>query len=204
MHGLINYGLQKFFQAVHGEDVWSRIVARGHLPRDGFEPMLSYDDRLTDAMLAAAETELGERREGFLEDFGTFLVAHPLCRPVRRLLRFGGESYEDFLHSVEELGDRARLALPDLDLPQLVLEEAGAGRYAVRCRWCRPGFVPAIVGILRALADDYGALVLVETDKEARDAREGKIAVTLLDGTFASGRAFSLGVMREGSEAETG
>ncbi len=197
MHGLINYGLQKFFQAVHGEEIWSRIVAQGALPRDGFEPMLTYDDHLTEAMLAAAETVLGEKRVDFLEDFGTFLVAHPLCKPVRRLLRFGGESYEDFLHSVEELGDRARLALPDLDLPQLVLEEAGAGRYAVRCRWNRPGFVPVIVGILRALADDYGALVLVEAAGAPPEAREAKIAVTLLDGAFASGRAFSLGVLRE-------
>ncbi len=61
-----------------------------------------------------------------LEDLGTYLVSHPNVQGLRRLLRFGGAGFIDFLHSLDELHDRARLAVPDLDLPQLELRDHGS------------------------------------------------------------------------------
>jgi hypothetical protein len=50
------------------------------------------------------------------------------------------------------------------------------------------------MGVLRAMADDYGALVYLE-HKGAPDGIE-TIEISLLEAEFAVGRGFELGVQR--------
>ncbi len=49
-----------------------------------------------------------------------------------------------------------------------------------------------MVGILRAMADDYGALVTLD-HRGLRQERE-EIEITLVEAAFAEGRSFALGV----------
>jgi len=191
MHGLVNRAIQSFVTNTYGPDRWSRVTEAAGLEQPGFEAMLSYDDALTDAVLDALCADLGRGRGEVLEDLGTYLVSHPAVEALRRLLRFGGETYVDFLHSLDDLPDRARLAVPDLHLPALVLREEGEGRYSLACGPELPGFGWVMMGILRAMADDYGALVMLE--HQGASAATEVIAITLIESAFAKGRAFDLG-----------
>lgn len=190
MLGLINRALENFLKRRHGPALWQRVVRRAQLPFDSFEPLLSYDPALTDAVITAACVELGRTRETVLEDLGTALVSHRDRDGLRRLLRFGGISFRDFLHSLEELPNRARLALPDLHLPALHLEDRGAGQFAIMAAppFAGAGFI--LIGLLRAMADDYGALVLLDmaAPRHGRDV----ISVLLLDEAHSEGRRFDL------------
>lgn len=186
MHGLINRSIQAFLRDTYGQDHWAAVAARADVPDGGFEAMLSYDDRVTHRLIDAAATVLGKPRDIFLEDLGMFLVS---LEPLRRLLRFGGVDYVDFLHSLDELPGRARLAVADIGLPDLELQPIGADRFQLRCRARDPGFLPVFAGILRAMADDYGAFALVDL---AADGDGRMIQVELLQTRFASGRAFDL------------
>nr|WP_240335450.1 heme NO-binding domain-containing protein [Pseudotabrizicola algicola] len=190
--GLINRALEDFLKRRHGAALWQRVVQRARLPFDSFEPLLSYDPGLTDAVLNAACAELGRARESILEDLGTALVSQRERDGLRRLLRFGGVSFRDFLHSLEELPDRARLALPDLHLPALYLEDRGGGQFAILAvpPFAGAGFI--LIGLLRAMADDYGALVLLDmaASRQGRDV----ISVLLLDEAHSQGRRFDLAV----------
>ncbi|MDF1717020.1 MAG: heme NO-binding domain-containing protein [Antarcticimicrobium sp.] len=198
MHGLVNRAIQSFVTDTYGPDRWRRVTEAAELGDFEFEAMLIYDDAVTEALLAAFCADLGRSRGEVLEDLGTYLVSHPSVEALRRLLRFGGDSYVDFLHSLDDLNDRARLAVPDLHLPALDLREEGAGRYTLACGPGMPGFGWVMMGILRAMADDYGALVLLEhhgphADEGADDEADEVIAVTLIESAFAAGRAFDLG-----------
>jgi hypothetical protein len=82
------------------------------------------------------------------------------------------------------------LALPELEVPDLVLEELGPDRFRVTCRFQAAGAGRVIAGILTAMADDYGALVLIE--HQGTTAAGDVIAVTVLDARHASGRSFDL------------
>jgi hypothetical protein len=189
MHGLMNRAIQGFLRDTYGEDVWTRVArAAGVLP-DGFEAMLHYDDALTDAVLQAAAAALDRTRETVLEDIGTWLVSSSAGQPLRRLLRFGGVSFTDFLHSLEDLPGRGRLALPTLGLPALELNEPQPGLYDLTCRGL-PGFGHVLVGVLRAMADDYGALVLL--DHTGCTNGSETIRIHLLAADFAEGRRFAL------------
>jgi hypothetical protein len=110
---------------------------------------------------------------------------------VRRLLRFGGINFEEFLHSLDDLPDRARLAVSDLDLPGLEIDERADGCFELLCRSGVPGFGYVLVGMLRVIADDYGALVLLDHETGENDLE--KIFITLIDKDFSQGRKFDLG-----------
>ncbi|MEZ5723335.1 MAG: heme NO-binding domain-containing protein [Paracoccaceae bacterium] len=190
MHGLINRSFEGFLRITYGAELWAGIVEDLDAGIDRFEPVLHYDDALSYRMLDSAATRLGKAPETLLEDFGTFLVAAPAAERVRRLLRFGGVDYEDFLASLEDLRGRARLAVPDLDLPQLELDDRGGGLYRLTCHTPNRGFGHVYLGLLRALADDYGALVLIDFEGAADGAE--MLSIRLADADFAEGRAFDL------------
>ncbi len=190
MHGLINRSLQCFVRDTYGQETWARVAARAGCAPEGFEALTVYDDALTEQVLAAASALLDKPREALLEDLGTYLVSHPKLEPVRRLLRFGGETFEDFLHSLGDLQGRARLAVPDLEVPKIDLCGHAPGSYTVHCRFRLEGSGYVMMGILRALADDYGALVLL--DHLGRQGSAEILSVRLLDPRFSEGRQFSL------------
>lgn len=191
MHGLINRSIQCFLRDTYGAATWGRVGREAGLGFDSFEPMLTYDAALTDAVVAAAAKLLNRPRETVLEDLGTYLVSHPSTEALRRLLRFGGVSFYDFLHSLEDMPERGRMALPDLDLPNLHLTELASGDYKLTVTAPLPGAGHVMVGLLRAMADDYGALVLL--DHLGGDAEAEVVGIQLLDHRHSKGRQFHLG-----------
>ena len=193
MHGLVNRSIQCFVRDTYGDQAWSDICRDAELGFENFESMLTYDSSQTEAVLSAACSQLARSRGGLLEDIGTYLVSHPDFGALRRLLRFGGEDFEEFLHSLDDLRDRAKLALPDLDFPQLELREYSATSFSLQYRWDNRGFGTLVLGILRAMADDYGALVLLEHSHGQDDVGDhDRISINLLDAEFAQGRGFEL------------
>jgi hypothetical protein len=191
MHGLVNRAIEGFVRDSYGAGCWQAVTARAGLEVSSFEAMLSYDDRLTDDVLGAVSAELGKPREEVLEDIGTYLVSHPNLEALRRLLRFGGVGFVDFLHSLDDLPDRARLAVEDLHLPRMELVDHDSSTFTLTCRSGHRGFGHVMMGVLRALADDYGALVLLD-HAEVADGAE-VITIILVETAYSEGRAFELG-----------
>lgn len=190
MHGLINRSLQCFLRDTYGGPVWVAVAREARLGFDSFEAMLTYDPALTDAVIMAATRQLNRTRETVLEDLGTYLVSHPNVEALRRLLRFGGVTFVDFLHSLEDLPGRGRLAVPDLNLPQLALVEDAPDHFSLACRSPVQGGGHVMMGLLRSMADDYGTLVVLDHQGMRGDAE--MIGIHILDQSFATGRRFDL------------
>ncbi|MBB96838.1 MAG: heme NO-binding protein [Rhodobacteraceae bacterium] len=191
MHGLINRAIQSFVCNTYGTDRWHSVTEDAGLGFSEFEAMLIYDDAQTDAVMRAVCIELGRPESEVLEDLGTYLVSDPKVEALRRLLRFGGETFQDFLHSLDELPERARLAVSDLHLPPLELRDVTAHQFSLVCGRGLRGYGRVMMGILRAMADDYGALVYLE-HSGCHEAGE-IISITLVEADFAAGRDFDLG-----------
>lgn len=170
---------------------WRFIADGANLGFESFEAMLQYDDEVTYSLLAAAGAELEKSQEELLEDLGTYLVSHPNLEALRRLMRFGGNTFDDFLHSLDDLQDRAALAVDGLDLPSLELvAEPEEGLFRLHCDSKHRGFGYVFVGILRAMSDDYGALALLDYAGE-KDGKE-VIEINLIQDGFSAGRDFDL------------
>jgi hypothetical protein len=186
MDALLLRSLQGYVRDTFGPATWLAICRRASLTVETFEPMLRYDPGMADRVAQHAADVLGRPVETVWEDMGTYLVTNPGHEGVRRLLRFGGTFFADFLHSLEEMPGRARLAMPDLDLPIITLREIGPDQFEIWCRSSLKGMLRVLVGMLTAMADDYGTLCLIDPDDGDR------ISVRILDSYHGSGRRFDL------------
>ena len=190
MYGLINRAYQSFLTDTYGLSVWSDAVHQADLGVTRFEALMDYPDEMTTKLMASSAEVLARSAEDLTEDLGTYLVAHPNSQSLRRLLRFGGTSFTEFLYSLDDLPDRARLAVPDLVVPQLALNELGPHRFVLECQVMPYPAGHVLMGILRAMADDYGALASLEYRGVVKDHEVIDITVHEMD--FSEGRDFQL------------
>lgn len=186
MDALLLRSLQSYVLDTFGTACWQDICLAAGRPAMTFEPMLRYDPGLADQVGEAAARVLGRPVDAVWEDVGTHLVTNPDREGVRRLLRFGGLHFIDFLHSLEELPGRARLALPHIEPPEIALEQVGPDRFELQCRSGLKAPHRVLTGLVTAMADDYGALCLIE----AGDT--GSTTITVLDSRHSRARAFDL------------
>ncbi len=191
MHGLVNRALQGFVVTTYGRETWDEVRSQAGLPFTDFEAMLQYEDVYTLQAFDAASRVLHKHPNVLLEDIGTYLVTDAELEPLRRLLRFGGNTFLDFLHSLEELAERGRIAMPDLELPIMLLEEEDQSSFRLRARWSMPGIGPILLGGLRAMADDYGALAFLHLS--GIEGQDECLHIQLLDTKHSAGRRFDLG-----------
>ncbi len=195
MHGLINQAIERFARDTYGDGFWLDLTRRTALGIHQFEAMLSYEPAITDRVIDGLANALQKPRGEVLEDIGTYLVTAPKSDALRRLLRFSGTDFVDFLYSLDDLPARARLAVPELNIPQLELKEHTVQSFSLLVssgRGTGQLFGHVMIGLLRAMADDYGALVFL--DHKGGSNGDEVIGITLLDVAFARGREFELGV----------
>lgn len=187
MHGLMNRAIQCFLRDTYGAEVWLTVAEQAGIEPEGFEAMMVYPDAITESLLCAASRQLSKPREALLEDIGIWLVS---VERLRRLMRFGGVDYHDFIDTLEELPGRAQLAVPDIGLPAIRVVPHSQGRFTLVCQGACEGFGQVLAGVLRAMADDYGALAMI--DHVGATSRGETIEVELHEARYTEGRAFSL------------
>lgn len=193
MHGLVLRAIQLFVIDLHGRAKWAELVKHAGFEFDEFEAMMDYEPAVAAQTVDSLGAVLGRPLSEVFEDIGTYLVSHPNVEALRRLLRFGGATFTEFLHSLDDLPARARLAVPSLLLPDIELRAHSTSHYSVTCRSAVQGYGHVLIGILRTMADDYGALAVVEH----RSCGQGleTLSVTVLEDTFSQGRSFELAAM---------
>lgn len=195
MNGVTARSLQHFVCETYGEDAWADVVRAARLEVTSFELMLDYPEETINQLIDASAQRLSRNRDDLLEDIGIFLVAHPDIPAVRRLLRYGGCDFERFLISLDDLPDRTRLAFPTLVLPALRLVEREPAVFDLYCGRKPAGMVHVVIGVIRAMADDYGALAIVDLhpDGEGNANRPHRIEIMVPSSNHFEGRDFHLG-----------
>lgn len=190
MHGLIFRTLEAFISDAFGRDHWTLAVALADLPVTSFEAMLQYDATYFPKLLAACAQDLDRAPSVILEDLGAYLITHQNHASVRRLMRFGGDTFSELLHSLDDLPGRTRLAVSGLELPQVHVRQPIPQHFTIHCSGTPTGFGHVLVGLLRAMADDYGTLAVLD-HCGVRDGAE-VIEVQVIETAFADDRGFSL------------
>ncbi|MBU2956764.1 heme NO-binding domain-containing protein [Paracoccus sp. 1_MG-2023] len=175
---LINRTVEEFIRATYGEGLIGTIV----------EELGSADDQHLEGrvhgmrMLDRAARRLSKPTVEMLEDLGAWMTR---IEAIRRLLRFSGRDFTDFLDRLDEMPGRTHLVLPGLNLPAIQIEQAGQSRFLTMTP-PDPAWRHLMIGMVRGMADDYGALCLIATEC-------GVIRVDIWDTSFAEGRDFTLG-----------
>ena len=195
MHGLMCKAVEGFVKDQHGPAAWAEVRARTGLTIEGFEALRVYDLALAQGVIDATAVVLDRESAALFEDIGHWVCTHPPLEPVRRLIRFTGKTFVNFLYALDEMHDRACMAVPGIDLPRYSLSKDGSGDFEIASTWPAPGGAALLTGMLRAMADDYGTLALIEAG-EARFV-EGtwheRIHVRVVEQAFHEPREFTLG-----------
>lgn len=163
MHDLVSRAIEKFLQA---QSV--------HPVEAGLSPAKQ--------MLHSAAEQLGKPIDELVEDLGAWLVRQD---EIWRLLRFCGRDFLDFLLRLDELPERIRLVTDDVHVPEIALSRGAGGLVWVTMSDGPPIWAALLSGLLRAMADDYGALCVITRSDEG-------ICIDVSDSAFAEARTFRL------------
>ena len=191
MPSILARTLESFVTDTYGRDQWLATMRDARQDFESFEFFFEYPAEEIDRVFDATARRLRRTRAELMEDLGTYLVSHANVGGLRRLLRYGGADFESFLESLRELPDRARMVLPELALPNLRVRRLEGVGYALDCGGANTDMCCLLVGAIRAMADDYGALAMTELADPA-PGRDGRIVVTILASGFSKGRVFDL------------
>ena len=186
MLGLVNRSIEVFLRETYGEKLWQEIASRCGVDGRGFNSLRNYPDEVTTKLLRDAALKLGKSTFEILEDTGSWLVR---LEPLRRLLRFSGGEFADFVLALEELPGRARMALSGLDFPPLIVTKKEGEHYLIHGTGWPNGMPWIIAGALRGMADDYGVLALIEAGREG-------VKMHVLEQKFTPARPFELSPFR--------
>ena len=179
MHGLVNRAIEGFVRITYGDALWNVAASAAGVDSRGIVLMRQDETGLTDRLMKELSCRLDRSPRDLAEDVGAWVARLP---SIRRLLRFAGSDFAAFMMALPELDGRARMVVRGFELPRLtVTRQAGGWRIASDCE---PIWLHAIVGMLHAMADDYGVLAVI-----ALEGRTINVVVPLAD--FSAGRPFS-------------
>lgn len=187
MYRLMNRAIEGFVQRAYGPPCWHAVAERIGLTAAGFQPFRDYPLAITQELTNAVATVLDKPPAEVIEDVGAWLAR---VEGMRRLLRFSGSDFSDFVLSLEELPGRIRMILPDLAAPDVSVSVHGPQAYRITLAGDDWLWRALIAGLLRAMSDDYGALALIVDEGDA-------ILVDVSDASFGDGRGFDLAARAE-------
>ncbi|MEG4645638.1 heme-NO-binding protein [Paracoccus pantotrophus] len=186
MHALVNRCIEAFLRNSYGSTTWQQVAAEVDVHPDGFLTWGSSPDSVTRSIVIASARRLDKSVGELLEDVGSWLSRQ---EQIRRLLRFGGSNFQEFVESLRELPGRIQLVIPDLAFPGFAVLSDAPGHYRIIARPHQPGLMRVLAGMLRVMADDYGALAVISVVRNRID-----IDVVLPD--YSSKRGFELSPKR--------
>lgn len=186
MHGLMNRAIEGFVRHAYGTACWHAVAAEIGLAEGGFQPFRPYPGALTRELTGAVARILDKPEAEVIEDAGAWLAR---VEWVRRLLRFSGSDFSDFVMSLEELPGRLRMILPDLEAPEIAVTVHGPQAFRIALAGDDGLWRALVAGTLRVMSDDYGALALIVDEG-------GAILVDVSDAEFGDGRGFDIAAPR--------
>ena len=178
MQTLLDRAVSGFMRETYGADRWQAIVDRMAIGEIAPGPEGSYfAHAMREAALSIAKPE-----DDLFEDLGAWLAR---LEPIRRLLRFSGSDFRDFVTRLDELPGRAHLVVPELQMPSMSIRQDDRCTVRIALLDAARGWDAIIGGILRGMADDYGALGLIVVERNL-------ITVHISDESFSQDRGFRL------------
>ncbi len=188
MHGMVNRSIEHFLRANYGDGIWHQVATDAGVDTGGFNGLTKYPESVTAQLLRAASAQLDKTSFELLEDVGAWLVQ---LESLRRLLRFSGSSFDDFVFALEELPGRVAMVLPGLPFKPITVSRKGDNRYLISGTDWQRGLPWIVAGALRGMADDYGVLALI-------DATDDGVRLHVLVQEFSEARPFHLGALSAG------
>jgi hypothetical protein len=158
MHGLINRSFELFLRDCYGDKIWENVAREAKLDPRGFFLLQKSSDKVSDRLISEAATILRKAKGELVEDLGGWLTQR---EPIRRLLRFSGRNFSEFVESLGEFPRRTQMIIQSLQVPRITVTMPTQQSYEVAIDGTGEIWPMLLAGVLRGMADDYGALAVI-------------------------------------------
>jgi len=174
MLGLVNRSLVEFVGEFHGE----AGVAQLHreLPElpSRFEALVDYPIHQTAGLISFVARLRDVEHSTILDDLGTYSVIRLWDARLRDCLLSCGKDFNDFLRNLPiVIGSISRIE-PRIRVGDLQIEEKAASRFLVHVADQMGLLGDVLQGVLRTIADEFGALTLIE-----RSSKKGAVRISI-------------------------
>ncbi len=181
MYGLVNQGVQTFITKNFGAADWDDVCARAGLSERAFEGMLTYPDDITYKLVGAISEKYDLPPAEVLHQFGDFWVDFSRSTEIGMLLRFGGETVEDRLDSLNEMHSRIKMSMPHLSPPSFEFEGGSNGIHKLHYASDRDGLEHMVIGLVEGLGRELGQPLSITQDAEpAYEGLRASFTITLI------------------------
>lgn len=158
MHGLISRSFELFLRDCYGDRIWERAARQAKVDPRGIFLLQKSPDKVSETLIEEAAAILRQEKGELVEDLGGWLTQR---EPIRRLLRFSGRDFSEFVESLGEFPRRAQMVIQSLKVPRVVVTMPTAQSYEVTIDGGSDIWPMLLAGVLRGMADDYGALAVI-------------------------------------------
>ena len=169
MLGLVNRGLRAFVMKYHGRSAWQRLVASDPpLPSD-FEVLMDYPADMTHALVAKIADLRSISQPDVLEDLGTFVVTSFWDARLRDLLLSCGGDFSEFMENLPHILSGVAKVNRVYGNWRISIEQRSRDQFELRYHGSLGAVSSLVIGLFRALADQYGALVTCSHRRSIND-----------------------------------
>ncbi|MEM9717448.1 MAG: diguanylate cyclase [Pseudomonadota bacterium] len=160
--GLINRGLKGFVETYHDAETWRKLVSgQSAIPED-FEALADYPLEVTVRLVAEISTLRDASEADVYEDLGTFLVSTHWDARLRLVFMSCADDFVKFLQRLDVVWVALNAVDAAFPLNSWEISSTRAGAFRLSGPTLFPGFPSLCVGMLRSLADEFGAYVIID------------------------------------------
>lgn len=154
MYGLVNQAIRDLVLKSAGEDAWQDISQAASHDGGSFQPLKSYPDQLTYALVGASSEHLKTPAPDLLRAFGSHWVTYTGLNGHRAIFSAypkGKEGLIKFIEDLDAMHASIMMAMPELRPPEISCQRVGDHALRVFYYSQRQGLAPMVIGLLEGL-----------------------------------------------------
>ncbi len=162
MHGIVNKAMEDMVVHLRGPATWDSVKRLAGVELASFVDSRSYDDAVTDRLVAAAARLFSLEVDEVLEAFGEYWMLYTADRGFDDFLQDAGSDLFEVLRNADAMHVRLENTFPAVVMPRISIECIDAETATLHYRSDRPGLAPMLVGIVKGLGARFGTPVRIE------------------------------------------
>lgn len=175
MLGMIHRAVRQMVLDQAGPSAWVAVQAAAAIGEGEMIITQSYDDGLTNRLLAATGECLKMTPDQTWTAFGRYWVRYAGTGPLGSIMAFTGDDIVSFVANLELLHRNVQFVMPAARLPKFTLARNDPGILIVRYHSNRTGLEPFVTGLFQGLLDRFGLTGTIEPLERTDDAFEFQV-----------------------------
>jgi hypothetical protein len=161
MYGLVQKGLKDMVCHTMSEDVWRDICRAASYDGHDFEPLQTYPDSLTAALVDECAKRMQLTHHEVLRQFGRYWIAFTAHEGYGPILDLFGTDLKTCLSNLNRMHGHMGAMMPSLQPPRFRVTANGDSSMTLHYYSGRTGLAPMVLGLIEGLSEKFSEPVSI-------------------------------------------